>query len=113
MIAAWAIRCWRRLRLTRPRYAKVRWLDTVGDIPTRMNARSVYVVSQSDSPKWAAFECPCGRGHRITLTTQRSHEPHWTLTFNADGASLRPSIDRIDGRVRCHFFLKAGRVTWA
>lgn len=106
------VRAWRRLRITSPTYPGLSWVDSVDALPSPAAARTIYVVGAPQGSKWVSFDCPCGRGHQVLLSTQRSHQPHWTLEVTPSGRTLRPSIDRTSGGQRCHFFLTRGRVTW-
>lgn len=107
-----------RLTLTRllRRWRSGPW--KVGSVVTSADAiadtidkhRSV-VVSDQTLRKWLAFECPCGRGHRIMLNLDRSRYPRWTITADIP-LTIRPSVDTtFDGR-RCHFIIERGHVYW-
>jgi hypothetical protein len=102
---------WRRRRWTRPRIDHVEHYASVAEIPDDLDRHTVAVVGSAEAPKWAAVTCPCGNGHRLLVSLQRSHRPHWRLLVCDGAVGLEPSIDSIDER-RCHFWLRDGRVEW-
>jgi hypothetical protein len=102
---------WRRLHLGRPSLSHLRYVDTPVSVPDRLRPREFVVVGSSEFPKWAVFDCPCGRGHRLMLSLQRSHRPHWRLELDPHGPSLWPSVDSRTG-YRCHFWVREGHVHW-
>jgi hypothetical protein len=102
---------WRRLRVTRPRIKHVSFVESPSDVPDDLPRQGLVVVGMPEYPKWAVFECPCGRGHRLMLSLQRGHRVSWRLRLGARGPSLSPSIDLI-ADFRCHFWLHEGRVRW-
>lgn len=103
---------WRRLRLSTPRVDKVKHFAHVLDIPEDLDRHTLALAGPSDRPKWAALECPCGHRHRLLVSLQHGHRPHWRLVIGDQGPGLYPSIDSIAER-RCHFWLRDGRVDWA
>lgn len=106
-----AIDLWRRLRLTHPRIDTVVYIESPMDVPEDIDRQTLVVVGNREFQKWAMLECPCGRGHRLAVSLQRSHRPSWRLSFDDGGPSLFPSIDSVADR-RCHFWLRDGRVRW-
>ena len=105
------IALWQRLHVGRPSLAEVRYVASPADVPDRLSRRELVVVGTDAFPKWAVFNCPCGRGHRIMLSLQRSHLPHWRLELGGHGPSLWPSVHSVTA-YRCHFWLRDGRVRW-
>jgi Family of unknown function (DUF6527) len=103
---------WRRLRLSHPRVDRLASYETLPDVPERLDRHTLAVCGVGETPKWAAFECPCGRGHRIVVSLQKAHRPHWTFSDSGGKPNLHPSVDS-HGDFRCHFVLRDGRVTWA
>lgn len=75
-------------------------------LPHRLRPHVIYVVGEP--PKWAVLRCPCGAGHRIDLALA-PHGP-WSVD-DQETPTLHPSID-VREDVRCHFWLRSGRVTW-
>lgn len=86
-------------------------VDAADQIPDRLPAKGVVVVGTLNKPKWIAFDCPCKTGHRIMVTLDPSHWPHWVIR-RTKKLSLSPSIDFCEGNKRCHFFLINGKINW-
>lgn len=103
---------WRRLRLSAPRIDQIAHYPQVGDIPEDLDRHTLALAGPNEAPKWAALACPCGHAHRLVVSLQASHRPHWRLASGGDGPSLYPSIDSAAER-RCHFWLRDGRAHWA
>jgi Family of unknown function (DUF6527) len=110
-VPAPVIRIWRRLRLTPPRYRDVCHYESRVDFPEELHPRTLALVGPTEHPKWAVFECPCGRGHQLSLSLQKSHDPHWRVTENGARINLHPSVDSHQA-FRCHFWIRDGRVRW-
>jgi len=73
---------------------------------------AVYVVAPKGRAKWALFQCPCNCGEVVTLSLQRQHRPHWSVSrTRSNRATLYPSIWRDQGCFS-HFWLRDGRVNW-
>jgi len=103
---------WLRRSFDRPRFRHVDRVSTLSDIPVAMPSDRVVLAGPSERPKWAVFMCPCDRGHRITLSLQSSHWPHWQLRMERGLPTFYPSID-VPNEWRCHYWIKGGRVRWA
>jgi hypothetical protein len=103
-------RC-RRWRLSRPRIDRLASYPELPDLPAELERHTFALCGPDSAPKWAAFECPCGRKHRIVVSLQATHDPRWRFSTVASGPSLWPSIDS-RGEFRCHFWLEDGRVHW-
>lgn len=104
---------WRRAVHGSPRINQIAWLESHSNLPRRFPRHSLLLVGGTEeSPKWAAFECPCGTGHRIMLPLRNNAGPVWQVTFDGGVPSVHPSVDDQADR-RCHFWLLAGRVHWA
>lgn len=108
----WPIDWWRRRRFSTPRIPKIRRYDATSALPTKLPRREIAVAGTPAT--WAALECPCGNGHRLMVRI-RPHDRMntWTLSDQAPGPSLHPSIDSVTDQRRCHFWLRDGRVHWA
>jgi len=108
-----AFRLWiLRRGIRKPRYETVMYFAERDDMPDVPKPGVLAVAGSSNRPKWASFDCPCGRGHVILLPLQAQGRDAWRLTLDASGLpTLYPSIDR-RGVPRCHFWLEAGRVRW-
>jgi len=81
-------------------------------VPDHLPRRRAFIVTNDVGPSWIAFDCPCGRGHRIMLNLSSQRRPKWQVT-DPKRLAIRPSIDSFDGGARCHFWLRDGRVEWA
>ena len=101
---------WLTSLLRRPPFRRIKRYDSLPDIPKRLRKRTIAVVGGRDQPKWVAFDCPCGRGHRIVVPTS-GDGPRWKLTTDRGLPTIRPSIDSNDGE-RCHYVLTRGHVRW-
>jgi len=89
-------------------------VEYADDIPERLPKRVIVLVAMGDYPKWAAFKCPCGRGHTVMLNLDASRQPSWSLTRSGTGnLTIAPSIDYFDAGRRCHFFLRDSQILWA
>lgn len=95
---------WRRWRI-------VGCVDSGDAVPETLRRRGVVLVGTAQRPTWAAFDCPCGSGHRLLVNLNSRQHPHWQLD-SGPRLSLRPSIDSITGDRRCHFVMEKGRVRW-
>lgn len=101
---------WYRLK-RRHRYARVKFVDSMSEVPVR-TANAIYVVGPRTTPKWAVFDCPCARGHRLTVNLMRSGYPHWIPKMADDKVSLTPSIAVTDHPCQSHFWLDRNCVRW-
>lgn len=86
-------------------------VDAATDIPLTVQKYNGVLVGSTDHPKWIAFDCPCGRGHRIMLNLDPSRRPVWRMT-STNPLTLRPSVDSVENKRRCHFVISNGRVLW-
>lgn len=86
-------------------------VDSADDIPQQLPRNGVVLVGPRTRPKWIAFDCPCRRGHRIMLNTDKTRFPYWSV--NTKGAlTIYPSIDYRTSKQRCHYFIRHGRIRW-
>lgn len=81
-------------------------------MPRALRRWEMAIVGSAPSPKWAIFDCPCGRGHQIKLNLQAEHYPHWKLSVRKNRPTLSPSID-YTAAPYCHYWIRDGVVTWA
>jgi hypothetical protein len=86
--------------------------DSADEIPERLPRNAVVLVADSARLKWIAFDCPCRTGHKIMLNADRDRTPHWTLQ-QLSPLTIFPSIDSRGDRMRCHYFIRKGRIEWA
>lgn len=85
--------------------------EAADEIPEHLPSHGAVIVGSIKRPKWLAFDCPCGAGHRIMLTLDPAHLPHWVV-WSRKKLSVSPSIDfRTAGR-RCHFYITDGKIKW-
>lgn len=103
---------WLRARLRGESFRRVVYVGELYDVPELLDPAAFYVAGAEELPKWAAFACPCGTGHRVVLSLQAGHRPHWRLAVRAGAPSIWPSVDVLGVR-RCHYWIRAGHVEWA
>lgn len=87
-------------------------VDAADEVPKALPRNGAVLVGSSERPKWIAFDCPCRSGHRIVLSLDRSHRPHWTLSGDR-ALTVSPSIDYQTKQRHCHYFVRNGRIEWA
>ncbi|MDP9226411.1 MAG: DUF6527 family protein [Actinomycetota bacterium] len=100
---------WRRRRLTAPRFKTLTFHDSRGAVPHQVPRQTIALVGTLERPKWAVFECPCGRGHQITLNLVKTRHPVWRISPGKRGSSVHPSVDAYKP-YDCHYWIKDGRV---
>jgi hypothetical protein len=89
-------------------------VESADDIPEKLPRNAAVMVASAGLSKWIAFDCPCRRGHRILLNTDPGRRPAWRVAQSSkEGLSIWPSVDYDDGRRRCHYFVRAGKIAWA
>lgn len=104
----------RRRGIYTGRFTRVAYYAEHSDLPEIPKANELAIAGSATNPKWALLDCPCGRGHTILLSLSKSEKPHWSVSTDAKRQpSIYPSIDRnrYEG-VRCHYWLKDGRIRW-
>ena len=87
-------------------------VDAGDEVPDRLPHRGVALVGPIVWPTWAAFDCLCGRGHRIMINLDPSRQPWWRVESRKP-LSIEPSIHDITPSRRCHFALRRGRIAWS
>jgi len=102
----------RKLRLDRPDYAKIAFIDSLPDAPDDPGS-TIYIVGTAKLAKWAVFRCPCGVRHRLEVPLMKSISPHWTLRLRGGRATLWPSVSVDNDPCKSHFWLRENRVEWA
>lgn len=80
-------------------------------IPATIPSLQAALVVSDGMPKWLAFDCPCGTGHRVMLNLDRSRWPRWTVFAEAP-LTISPSIDIERRERRCHYIVYHGHVNW-
>jgi len=86
-------------------------VDAADNVPQRLPRNGAVLVGSPTRPKWIAFDCPCRRGHRILLNTDKGRFPYWTTTVQGP-LTISPSIACDDPVWRCHYLVRNGRVRW-
>lgn len=105
------IKWWEWLPLPWRKWRIVLLADAGDEIPDRLPWKGAVLVSPDGRPVWLAFDCPCGRNHRVMLNLHPVRQPYWTVTSH-EPLTMSPSVDdKVAGR-RCHYFLHAGRIDW-
>jgi len=95
-----------------PPFRCVSFLESADEIPDRLERNTAVIVGTPHYPKWVAFDCPCGSGHRIMLNLDRTRRPAWSANQEFDRLTISPSVDYYDERRRCHYFIQRGKVVW-
>lgn len=93
------------------RWKVVQQVEAADEVPERLGPRTAVFVGTREHPKWLAFDCPCGRGHRILIPLERSKKPHWRLA-EGDRMTLSPSVDAVWRGRRCHYVIRSGKTIW-
>jgi hypothetical protein len=86
-------------------------VEAADEIPERLPRRGAVIVGSLLRPKWLAFDCPCKTGHRIMVTLDPAHRPHWIIQ-KGKKLSISPSVDYRTAEKRCHYYLADGKITW-
>ncbi len=86
-------------------------VDSADDVPKTLPRTGAVLVGNRARPKWIVFDCPCGRGHRIMLNTDRARTPCWSTTVSGT-LTISPSVDYTGPAQRCHYFIRNGRINW-
>ena len=110
-MAKLAERLWRRLFSRKGPWRLGSVVDAATDIPFALEKCNGVLVGSTEHPKWIAFDCPCATGHRIMLNLDPSRRPVWRMT-STNPLTLRPSVDSVEKKRRCHFVMNNGQVLW-
>src|SRR4051794_871231 len=103
----------RRWFASHRRWRAVTVVAGADEIKRPLPRRRIMLVGSKAAPKWAIFECPCGTGHEIMLNLDRRRRPAWQMRSSfIRGATVQPSVDSIQDHLRCHYFIRRGRVKW-
>ena len=105
------IRWWQWLALLGKRWRVVIRVDEGDEVPPHLPFRGAVLVGPSREPSWIAFDCPCGKGHRVMLNLSPHRLPRWQV-IKSSPLSLAPSVDSLAGGRRCHYWVHKGRVEW-
>lgn len=86
-------------------------VEAADEIPKRLPSGGMVIVGSLQQPKWLAFDCPCKTGHRIMVTLDPAHRPHWVIK-KAKKLSISPSVDYRTPEKRCHYYVTNGKIQW-
>lgn len=101
---------WRRRQRTVPRIDSVAYYERQSEAPTSIPRHKLVLIGKGEHLKWAAFECPCGTGHKIMVNLSTTRAPNWRVVVDNGSPTLLPSINYHDEYGRCHFWLRSGRI---
>jgi hypothetical protein len=90
----------------------VTMVEAADEIPLQLPFGGVVLVGSLQYPKWLVFDCPCKTGHRIMVSLDKKHYPHWSIQ-NDKKLTISPSVDYQTTGRRCHYFIKRGKIVWA
>jgi hypothetical protein len=101
----------KRFRKPPKHFLKVLVVAGVSAIPADCG-RDFFIVRREGRDLWAAFMCPCGRGHRLLVNLSRSKHPYWRAWTRKNEVSLSPSV-WLETDCKSHFIVRDSRVYWA
>lgn len=87
-------------------------VEQADEVPKTLPSKAAILVGTIQQPKWLAFDCPCRTGHRILISLDRAHKPHWRV-LGEKPLTVAPSVDYRTSQKRCHYFIRGGRVLWS
>ena len=87
------------------------FVNAADEVPDSLPRKGAVIVGTEKHPKWLAFDCPCRRRHRIMLNLDVHRKPRWKV-LGKSRLTVHPSVDSLVEDVRCHYFLRNGRVEW-
>ena len=105
------IASWLRPRDSDLEFPKTTEVAELHDVPEDLEPGVIYIAGTTILRKWVVFACPCERPHRVTLSLQPNHRPHWRVRVGLGRATIYPSVDVREWR-RCHYTIRDGRVQW-
>jgi hypothetical protein len=86
-------------------------VEAADEIPSYIPKKRAILVGSKKHPKWLVFDCACGTGHRIMLNLDVGRRPTWRI-LKTDPLSLLPSVDFRNNQMRCHYFVRGGKIEW-
>lgn len=86
-------------------------VEAADEIPERLPPQGAVMVGSWQHPKWLAFDCPCKTGHRIMVTLDPAHWPHWVIKGEKK-LSVTPSVDYRTAERHCHYMVTNGKIIW-
>ena len=77
-----------------------------------LSERTVVIVDDGGTKKWACFQCPGGCGKKIMLNLSSRRKPCWTAASDILGRpTINPSVWQ-QNECGCHFWIRKGDVQW-
>lgn len=86
-------------------------VGSADEIPKHLPRKGV-VIAGVEKPKWIAFGCPCGGGHRVMVNLDTARAPSWSVQSDKP-LTITPSFDIHEDGKNCHFFIRDGKILWA
>jgi hypothetical protein len=80
-------------------------------VPAFIPRHTAVLVGTPSRPRWLAFDCACGTGHRIMLNLDQTRRPMWELRSHRP-LTVKPSVDYFGPDRRCHYVIVKGRIQW-
>jgi hypothetical protein len=96
--------------LRRSRYSGVKTVERMSEVPDKTGS-FIFIVERGGHAQWAVFDCPCRRGHRLTVSLRKSDHPHWSIRWRGEKLSLSPSL-WLTNDCKSHFWIRDNKVTW-
>lgn len=104
---------WNWLPLPWRRWRVVLHVTAADEIPGSLPFRGAVTVGPlAGGLSWIAFDCPCGRGHRVMLNLDPNRAPSWKVKTMRP-LTIRPSINDCSIDNHCHYFITQGKTIWA
>jgi Family of unknown function (DUF6527) len=94
----------------RKRYTGIRVLERVSEVPEDTDSL-IFIVRRNGNPLWAVLDCPCRRGHRLSVNLRVNDNPHWTIREEGPFVTIHPSLWYKD-ECRSHFWITKNEVKW-
>lgn len=88
-------------------------VELADEIPMKLPRNAAVLVVSGGFQKWIGFDCPCRSGHRIVLNLDQNRFPAWRVARDGTRLTLSPSVNYYDGKRRCHYFVRGGKINWA
>ncbi|WP_354201972.1 DUF6527 family protein [Bradyrhizobium sp. JR4.1] len=93
--------------------AALPWRSRVGRRDPRKAASARRCRCQDfNSPEVGRIRLPLQERHRIMLNLDQARSPWWGLSKVDGPLSLSPSVNYYNGRRRCHYFVRNGKIDW-
>jgi hypothetical protein len=89
----------------------VKRVEDGDEIPVDLPHLGAVLVGTEADPRWLVFDCPCRTGHRIMLNLDRDRRPFWSVS-NSRRLSIEPSVDSRRPELKCHYWVRRGKIIW-